>query len=92
MTRLEFERVEAKLRDAIVEFCLCRYQMATAHGRVPRFKMDELRKYCINRLGVVAPDSPGRVLRSLRQTGVVSYVVTNRRRSEYTIKEVKENR
>lgn len=48
------------------------------------FHCDELRKYVYDRVGgYIAPGSPDRILRLLRQQGVVDYAVINRRKSLY---------
>lgn len=36
----------------------------------------------------IAPDTPARILRLLRDRGIVSYTVPNRKKSEYVINEV----
>lgn len=83
MTRLEAERVANKIADAILRFCHLSVDLGN-----PVFHMDELRKAIEGTCGAVAPDSPGRVLRSLRQRGLVDYYVSNRAKSEYTIRAV----
>lgn len=50
----------------------------------PEFFMDELREYVRNN-GVIAPDSPGRILRQKRLDGEIDYVVISRSRSRYKL-------
>jgi hypothetical protein len=69
------ERVQERLVAAVLEFC--------RPGR--QFHMAELNDYCGERVGNLAPDSPGRILRLLRQAGKVKYRVIDRRNSEYLI-------
>lgn len=48
--------------------------------------MDELRRYVGRELEeAIAPDSPGRILRQLRQQGVLNYAVVSRRQSLYRV-------
>lgn len=47
------------------------------------FHVEELREYVLERVPGIAPDSPGRILRAMRQLGMVNYVVINRRQSLY---------
>jgi hypothetical protein len=47
------------------------------------FYADDLRQYVSRQVGLIAPGSADRILRDLRQRGVVDYVVLNRARSEY---------
>lgn len=68
------ERVTERIAAAVLEFC----------DLNPRFHMVELAEFVQERVGV-APDSPGRILRALRQAGKVSYRVIDRRNSEYLI-------
>ena len=51
------------------------------HGR--SFHADDLLLYVLDYVPDVAPDSPGRILRQLRQEGKLYYVVINRRESLY---------
>lgn len=46
------------------------------------FYVDELRRYVAGKVPV-APASPDRILRLLRQAGTINYVVTNRAKSKY---------
>jgi len=48
------------------------------------FHADDMRRYVAERVnGYIAPASADRILRDLRQKGVVNYKVTNRRQSLY---------
>lgn len=52
------------------------------------FRMDDLNKY-IEMLKVkCAPDSPGRILRMLRNKELLDYEVVNRAQSRYRFKEI----
>jgi hypothetical protein len=68
------ERVTERIAAPVLEFCGLRRQ----------FHMIELAEFVQARVGV-APDSPGRILRMLRQAGKVSYRVIDRRNSEYLV-------
>jgi Fe2+ or Zn2+ uptake regulation protein len=47
------------------------------------FHAENLRTYVLERAPQIAPASPDRILRALRQEGVLDYVVLNRRQSLY---------
>lgn len=48
--------------------------------------MQDLTEFVSSRVnGFVAPDSPGRILRLLRQSGRINYVVISRSKSLYRI-------
>jgi len=68
-------RVYSRIAPAIMDFA------AAYAGRL--FHADDLRRYVVNRLPEVAPDSPGRILRVLRQEGRLDYVVVDRSLSLY---------
>lgn len=85
MTRAEHKRVAAAIEGAILEFC----RNAVALGWHD-FHMDELRAFVETKVSSVAPESPGRILRALRQRGLIDYVVTNRASSAYRIRAVAE--
>lgn len=68
------ERVTESIAAAVLEFCGLRRQ----------FHMIELAEFVQARVGV-APESPGRILRLLRQAGKIKYRVIDRRNSEYLI-------
>ncbi len=67
-------RVCGAIGRDVLEFC----SVAT------EFQMEQLREFVASR-GHRAPDSAGRILRLLRQRGLVNYEVTNRRASRYRI-------
>ncbi len=71
------DRVSTRIQNAIVQFCdlFC--------GRT--FHADQLMAFVTERVGTVAPGSADRVLRSMRQRGLVSYEVVNRASSLYRI-------
>lgn len=71
------ERVTARIGAAILDFC------RALEGR--QFVMDALRRYVAAKVGPVAPASPDRVLRQLRQAGRVQYRVVSRRESLYEV-------
>lgn len=85
MSKAEHKRVADAIGEAILTFC-----RESLEAVWPIFHMDELREYVEGKVGTVAPDSPGRILRSLRQRGLVDYYVSNRAKSEYTIRSVAE--
>jgi hypothetical protein len=73
----DIERVKGKLRETILRF---------ARRRLFKdFHAAELLTYCRVLHPEVAPDSPGRILRELRKDGVLDYVMTSRRNSEYVM-------
>jgi hypothetical protein len=67
-------RVRDRIGDAIVGF---------SEVSAPQFRMDDLRRHVVRAVGVIAPASPDRVLRALRQEGRLNYVVVSRRASLY---------
>jgi hypothetical protein len=68
----------AKIGPTILRFCQAR--VATN----PYFHMEELHAYVEAQLQI-APASPDRVLRALRQDGDINYVVVDRRASHYCL-------
>jgi hypothetical protein len=73
------QRVKSRIAPAVIEF---------ARARVGgRFTMRELVEYVAGVVGV-APDSPSRILRDLRQSGELDYVVLSRRDSVYFVASV----
>lgn len=68
-------RVSDMISHAIVSFC----------ERHREFHMAELNAWIREAVGEVAPDSPGRVLRSLRQRGTVRVELVSRRDSLYRV-------
>ncbi len=74
--REEHDRVKQAIRQHIIAF-------ASAHtGR--HFHMDDLTRY-VRAQVPTAPDSAGRILRALRQDGVIDYRLVSRHDSEYEI-------
>jgi len=69
--------VAARIGKLIVEFC--------GEHEGQEFHADELRQHVADHVSKVAPGSADRVLRDLRQKGVVDYVVVNRAQSRYRI-------
>ena len=74
------ERVTSRIGAAIVEFCAARVGQT--------FHADELRAAITAACGVVAPDSASRILRQLRLTNRIRYVVLSRRESLYKVEGV----
>jgi hypothetical protein len=72
--------VGSRIGAAITAFCRARV------GR--EFHADTLRRHVTAQVGVVAPGSADRILRDLRQRGVVVYSVVNRRQSLYRVDRV----
>ena len=72
------ERVSSRIGWAIVQFC----------REHPRFHADELRKAVERETGIAAPASADRILRDLRQKGVIAYTVLSRRESLYEVNSV----
>lgn len=68
-------RVRERIAAAIVEFSSNRKE----------FFADELRAYVTQKVERVAPGSPDRVLRDLRQKGVLNYRVISRSKSRYEL-------
>lgn len=75
----QLARVTGKIADAIIAFCRARV------GRA--FHADDLRRHVASS-AQVAPASADRVLRALRQSGQVRYVVVSRAGSLYRVDEV----
>lgn len=78
----ERARVRSRIGSLILEFC----DMQKHFGGT--FHMEDLRNYVelgINTKGTIAPDSPGRILRQLRQQGLLNYAVVSRRQSLYRV-------
>jgi len=78
------ERVSCRISRAILAFCRDRY----VHTTPPMFRMQDLLDAVNAAVGVVAPDSPSRILRKLRKEGRINYVVLNRANSLYQLKAV----
>lgn len=74
------ERVSSRIARAILDFC-----------RTHRcFHADELRAHVAAVTGTSAPASADRVLRDLRQRGLIAYRVLSRRESFYEVVSTKE--
>jgi DNA polymerase III delta prime subunit len=73
--RSERKRVYAQIAPLIMQFSMLHA------GRM--FHVEELRQYVRSRVPEIAPDSPGRILRALRQERQLDYVIVNRRDSLY---------
>lgn len=69
------ERVSSRIGAAILSFCLVNRQ----------FHAEDLRKFVTRETGISAPASADRILRDLRQRGVIEYRVLNRRESLYEV-------
>lgn len=72
------ERVSSRIGAAVLEFCR---EHKTFHA-------GELHRHVEVKTGVSAPASADRILRDLRQRGVVNYRVVSRRESLYEVTEV----
>lgn len=81
----ELDRVGGRIAGTVLQFC--RWRII---GAPHEFRMAELQGYVLQHTGV-APDSPGRILRDLRQRGLIDYRVVNRRASLYQLLGVQEN-
>lgn len=77
----EHLRVWCGLAHIIWAFCCERSTKDEWH-------MEDLRAWCCARAGA-APASPDRILRSLRQEGLIEYTVVSRSKSRYRIDSVK---
>lgn len=70
------DRVRSRIGRAIIAFLSSRTS----------FRADELRQYVASQAGVaLAPGSSDRVLRDLRQSGLINYRVLSRRQSLYEV-------
>jgi hypothetical protein len=69
------EDVSKRIAASIIRFC----------NDNTTFHADDLRHAVAEEVGYVAPGSPDRVLRSLRQKGVINYRVLSRHKSLYEI-------
>lgn len=69
------QTVSKRIASAIVEF------MAQHKGK--RFHAEELRRYVKGKCGEVAPGSPDRILRDLRQGGEIAYRCVSKAESMY---------
>ena len=70
------DRVRGKLVDLIKSFCQVERE----------FHMSDLNAYIgANFEGYVAPDSPGRIMRMLKQEGFINYELVSRSQSRYKV-------
>ncbi len=74
------ERVSTKIALAIMQFCEGRIR-----ARQLEFDMATLVRHIQEAVPNIAPDSPSRILRSLRQAGKISYIVVSRADSKYCL-------
>jgi hypothetical protein len=74
-------RVTARIGQAILVFHSEIQETASRE-----FHMEELRSYVTISTGLIAPASADRVLRHLRQRGLIDYEVVNRAQSLYRFK------
>ena len=78
----ERARVRSRIGKLILEFC--HFQFGTFADA--EFYMEDLRGYVEKRVqGAIAPDSPGRILRQLRQQRQLNYKVISRSKSLYRV-------
>lgn len=80
----ELERVGGKISDAVLAFCRRHYRYAGTTPSILEFHLEDLASSVRSATGI-APDSPGRILRDLRQRGHVRYTVLSRKDSLYRI-------
>ncbi len=75
----EIRRVHGRIGPSVLRFL---------RGRIAAsmlvFYANDLRTFVVEEIGV-APSSPDRILRALRQQGIIAYEVLNRRASEYRV-------
>jgi hypothetical protein len=76
--RENLERVYSRIARAIIEFL--RMHNTPMHDT---WHADDLRKHVVAKTGIAAPASADRVLRDLRQRGIINYRVINRSQSLY---------
>jgi hypothetical protein len=69
------DSVSSRIAGAILDF------MRLHDGL--NFFADDLRKHVTAKCGIIAPDSAGRVMRDLRDRGLIEYQVKNRSQSLY---------
>lgn len=74
------DRVSARIGAAIFDF----YAWHVQAGEL-EFHAEDMRRWVIRSVGMVAPGSPDRVMRDLRQSGAINYQVLDRASSLYRI-------
>lgn len=79
------ERVSSRIGAAIISFCVNRLRDKFSH----EFSAEDLRQFVIRETGISAPASADRILRNLRQRGLVEYRVIDRRGSLYEVIAIK---
>jgi hypothetical protein len=76
--RENLERVSSRIAKSVLDFC------RSTKWAGCDWHMEQLTRFVRADTGV-APDSPGRILRDLRQKGLINYEVVNRRQSLYRV-------
>jgi hypothetical protein len=76
----QLERVGGRIAGAVLAFCRA-YRGQTFH-------LEALMEF-VREIAGVAPDSPGRILRNLRQRGFIDYEVVSRPKSLYRMQRVR---
>lgn len=72
--------VNEAIGDIIVDFAVEQQRAGN-----PPFHMSDLNQFVMQK-APVAPDSPGRILRGLKASGVLDYVLVSRHQSLYRFK------
>ena len=72
------KRVNERIAKLVMAFCAEKLKNGC------EFRMEELTNY-VKSIMLIAPDSPGRILRDLRKRGYISYTVKSRRGSLYRL-------
>jgi ribosomal protein S25 len=75
------ERVSARIACSVLNFF-------GTHQPGDVFHVETLRQHVLAQTGLLAPASADRVLRDLRQRGLLNYEVINRKQSLYEIKKL----
>jgi hypothetical protein len=86
MHQLELKRVRTAIGEAIADFL--RERLAT--GRT-EFHAEDVRR-AVERVSLTAPASADRVMRAMRQDGLIAYELLDRRRSLYRALEMPSSR
>jgi hypothetical protein len=84
--KIELERVYDRIAPLIEEFHRARTSSILSSNGT--FHVEELRRFVLDEIPGIAPDSPGRILRAMRLEGLLDYVVLNRRASLYQFRPV----
>jgi hypothetical protein len=72
------ERVTERISRSVLSFFSFRKRM-----RVVEFHAEDVYRWVVHDCGYISPDSPGRIMRLLRQRGLIDYEVVNRAKSLY---------